>query len=147
GADGGIYSSWREPNTGAWQNWYRIGSASDTVPPQSVISVVSDKPERGDVLVMDAGGVIYSSWRDGKWGTWQNCYRIGSAGDAVPQQSVISVVSDNPERVHIFVVAAGGIYSSWRDGNSGTWQNWYRIGSASDTVPRQSVISVVSDKP
>lgn len=65
GHNGGIYTS-GQTDGGAWEGWHPIGNpdAGENVPPGSVVSAISRKPEQIDIFVVGHNGGIYSNW----WG-------------------------------------------------------------------------------
>ncbi len=65
GHNGGIYTS-GQTDGGAWEGWHPIGNpdAGENVPPGSVVSSISRKPEQIDIFVVGHNGGIYSNW----WG-------------------------------------------------------------------------------
>ena len=66
GNDGGIYSTWWNPDDG-WErnhNWFRIGRPENDFPQRSVISAIARQPDKIDLFVVGNDGGIYSTW----WG-------------------------------------------------------------------------------
>ena len=81
GHNGGIYSTWWNPNDG-WEgnhNWFRIGPDWANVPQRSVVSAIARRPDQIDLFVVGNDGGIYSTWwnpNDG-WEANHNWFRIG----------------------------------------------------------------------
>ncbi|GAC1544189.1 MAG: hypothetical protein NVS3B16_11730 [Vulcanimicrobiaceae bacterium] len=134
GHNGGIYSTWWNPNDG-WErnhNWFRIGPDWANVPQRSVVSAVARVPEQLDLFVVGHNGGIYSTWwnpNDG-WDRNHNWFRIGPDWANVPTNSVVTAVARKSNQLDLFVVGHnGGIYSTWWNPNDG-WErnhNWFRI--------------------
>jgi len=80
GHNGGLYSTWWNPNDG-WEgnhNWFRIGPDWANVPTNSVVTAVARKPDQIDLFVVGHNGGIYSTWwnpNDG-WDGNHNWFRI-----------------------------------------------------------------------
>ena len=73
GHNGGIYSTWWNPNDG-WEgnhNWFRIGPDWANVPTNSVVTAVARKPDQIDLFVVGHNGGIYSTW----WNPNDGCDR------------------------------------------------------------------------
>ena len=61
GHNGGIYSTWWNPNDG-WEgnhNWFRIGPDWANVPTNSVVTAVARNPDQIDLFVVGHNGGIY----------------------------------------------------------------------------------------
>jgi hypothetical protein len=74
----------------------------------------------------------------GAWSSWF------SLGGYVPEESVVTSVSQNFNHLDIFVVGFdGAIWGNWWDANAnnGQWNGWYSLGGY---VPQQSLVSAVS---
>ena len=163
GHNGGIYSTWWNPNDG-WEsnhNWFRIGPEWANVPHLSVVSAITRHPQHIDLFVVGHNGGIYSTWwnpNDG-WEGNHNWFRIGPEWANVPTNSVVTAITRNPvalsdnvqisTNIDLFVVGHnGGIYSTWWNQNDG-WEgnhNWFRIGPDWANVPQRSVVTAVSRK-
>jgi hypothetical protein len=153
GNDGGIYSTWWNPNDG-WDrnhNWFRIGLPENNVPQRSVISAIARKPDQMDLFVVGNDGGIYSTyWNpDDPWQN-HNWFRIGREENNFPVGSVVTAIARSPDQMDLFVVGTdGGIYSTWWNPNDG-WDrnhNWFRIGRAENNVPPGSVVSAIARQP
>ncbi len=67
GADGGVYTTWWNPEDGweSYQTWFRIGNTS--VPRMSVVTAVTPAAEHIDLFVITRDGQVSASWWDGQW--------------------------------------------------------------------------------
>ncbi len=80
GHNGGIYSTWWNPNDG-WEinhNWFRIGPDWANVPTRSEVTAVARNPRQLDLFVVGHNGGIYSTWWNPAYG-WEsnhNWFRI-----------------------------------------------------------------------
>jgi hypothetical protein len=112
--NGGIYAiSWDEAAS-VWQNWFRIGAASDAVPPGSVATAIARKSDRLDLFVVGSdGGVYNNSWGETP-GNWQGWSSVTPAAIGFPTQTVVSALAQTPDRIDIFAVRNdSGIYSNF----------------------------------
>jgi hypothetical protein len=132
GADGGIWTAAWDAHVanGAWRGWWRIGVA--TAAPGSPVAIVSRDPNKLDVFIIGAeGGIWTAAWdahvANGAWRGWSRVL------DAIPDpHSTISVVSRDPAKLDVFIVASdGSIYTAAMDDNydHGAWRGWWGIGS------------------
>jgi hypothetical protein len=99
GNDGGIYSTWWNPNDG-WDlnhNWFRIGQPEHNVPRNSVVSVVARNPDQLDLFVVGNDGGIYSTWwnpNDG-WDLNHNWFSIDLIGTNYTFDAAITLAQVN----------------------------------------------------
>ncbi len=147
-SDGGIYTTGRTGAATSWSEWARVGAASDVVPPLSPVAAVSTAPDRIDLFVVAADGVVYTTARvsdDATWADW-SAVEADPANARFPLKSAVTAVSLQGGEVDLFAVASdGGVYNCTRAG--GVWNAWSRIGHDSDTVPLPCTVGAGSASP
>ena len=156
GFDGGVYSTFWNPDGGWFDRWFRIGDPNFgdlfTVPPQSELSVLSRFTDHLDLFVVGRDSAIYSTFWDASSGWFNQWFRLADTnfadGFKVPIHSVVSSLSRFTDHIDLFVSGFdGGVYSTFWDAN-GWFNRWFRLGDTNFgdnfTIPPGAPVSCLS---
>ena len=109
--------------------------------------MVSRAPNKLDVFAVGVDGRVYTAAWDGLVanGVWRGWWLV--PGIAAPAGARVGVVTRDPNRLDIFVIAGdGGVWTAAWDQSvaSGTWRGWWRIGNLA-SAPGGHVAAVTRD--
>ncbi len=124
-ASGVPLASRRDPDSGAWSAWNRIGRASSrgsdpdiAVAPNGAVHAV----------LRGAAGDIYVSRRDPGSGSWSAWQRLGTAKSRGRDPS-IAVGPDGFVWVAMTAQSSPNIYATRRDPGTGVWSDFVKVGN------------------
>lgn len=118
------YASRRDPSSGLWSSWSRIGPANSagTHP-----GIAIEPSGAAHAVVRGRSGAMYTSRRDPNSATWSRWSRIGPA-NARGHDPEIAAGPDGVVWVVIRGYSSADVYAA-RRGTNGVWSGWTKVGT------------------
>ncbi len=123
-AKGQLVSSWKDPNTGHFSQWYTLSAANVFLPGSHVVAISRERKSM-DVFGVGRDGAVKGFWYDSAARSWHGPYNVTQAGSmsATQYAAQLAVVARSPNYMDVFMVGKGGsvLGSSWASDHGSTW--------------------------